>query len=217
MVGFVAVTLPPPTVDPEQVRRTVEEVLARPEYRPIQPSLLDRVWSGVLDQIGRLLGALGAQGGDLAAWILILVVLAVFVASAVWFLRGVRADPDVVDPVAGVIGRTPADWAAEAAGHEQAGRWRDALRCHYRALIVELAVAGLVEEAPGRTTGEYLAELRASLPDADPSATALTRAFEAVWYGSVPASSSDVQALHAHADEIRGHAGLRRSMVGARA
>lgn len=212
---LAAVTLPPPTVDPEQVRRTVDEVLARPEYRPSRPSLLDRVWGWVLDQLGRLLDALGAQGGNLVAWAVVLIILAVFVAVAVWFLRGVRADPDVVDPVTGAIGRTGADWAAEAAGHEHAGRWREALRCRYRGLIAELAVAGLVEEAPGRTTGEYLAELRAGLPGADPGATALTRDFEAVWYGSAPASGQDVQRLRAYADEVRRHAGLRRVAVGA--
>ncbi|MGH8904819.1 MAG: DUF4129 domain-containing protein [Egibacteraceae bacterium] len=212
---LVAVRLPPPTVDPEQVRRTVGEVLARPEYRPLRPSLLDRAWGWVLDRIGRLLDALGGTGGDLVAWAVVLAILAVFVAVTVWFLRGVRADPDVVGPVTGAIGRTPADWAAEAAAHEQAGRWREALRCRYRELIAELALAGLVEEMPGRTTGEYLAELRASLPGADPGATALTRAFEAVWYGSMPASGSDVQALRAHADEVRRHAGLRRAAAGA--
>ncbi|MGH8887134.1 MAG: DUF4129 domain-containing protein [Egibacteraceae bacterium] len=212
---LAAVELPTPTVDPEQVRRTVQEVLARPEYAPIRPSLLDRVWGWALDQVGRLLDALGGAGGSLVAWAVILVVLAVVGVVVVWFLRGVRADPDVADPVTGAIGRTAADWAAEAAGHEQAGRWREALRCRYRELIAELAVAGLVEEAPGRTTGEYLAELRTSLPDADPSATALTRAFEAVWYGRAPAFGRDVQALRAYADDVRRHAGLRRAAVGA--
>jgi Domain of unknown function (DUF4129) len=214
-VILAAPVLPAPTVDAGQVRRTVEEVLARPEYRGLRPSLLDRTWGWVLDQISRLLDTLGGGGGSLVAWAVILVVLAVFVAAAAWFLRGVRADPDVADPVTGAIGRVAADWAAEAAGHEQAGRWRDALRCRYRELIAELAAAGLVEEAPGRTTGEYLAELCVSLPDAEPSATALTRAFEAVWYGSAPASGSDVQALCISADDVRRHAGLRRDAVGA--
>lgn len=209
--------LPPPTVDAEQVKRIVGEVLARPEYRLSRPSLLDRVWGWALDQLGRLLDALGAQGGALVGWAVVLAVLAVLMAVAVWFLRGVRADPDIVDPVTGATGRTGAGWAAEASGHEQAGRWREALRCRYRELIAELAAAGLVEEVPGRTTGEYLAALRVSLPGADPSATALTRAFEAVWYGNAPASRQDVQELRAEAGEVRRHAGLRRgrSAVGA--
>lgn len=212
---LAAVPLPPPSADPEQVRRTVEEVLARPEYRPSRPSLLDRAWGWVLDHLGRLLDALGGAGGDLVAWLVVLAILAAFVAVAIWFLRGVRADPDIIDPIAGAIGRTATEWEAEAAAHEQAGRWREALRCRYRELIAELAVAGLVEEAPGRTTGEYLAGLRASLPGADPSATALTRAFEAVWYGSAPASGQDVQELRAYADQVRRRAGLRRAAIGA--
>ena len=51
--------------------------------------------------------------------------------------------------------RTAAQWRAEAAAHDAAGRWREALRCRYRALVAELAGRGLVEEIPGRTSGEY--------------------------------------------------------------
>ncbi len=178
------------------------EVLARPEYQPLRPSLLERVGGWVLEQLGRALDSLGGSSGDLLAWAVILLTLGALVAVGLWLLRTLRTDRALADPVTGQVGRGPQDWAADAEAHERAGQWRDALRCRYRELIAQLAAAGLVEEAPGRTTGEYLGQTRAAVPAASPAATSLTRAFEAVWYGNEPAGPRDVAALRADAAEV---------------
>lgn len=196
--------------DAEQVRRVVEEVLARPEYRDAAPSLLAQLRLVVLDFLGRLVAGLtGSSGGSLAG-ALVLVAAAVLVAVLVArFARAVRRDPEVEAVVSGAIGRSADDWRADAAGHERAGRWREALRAHYRALLADLAAVGLVEEVPGRTTGEYLSTIRAAVPAAATSMTTATVAFDSAWYGEERVTPEAVAAFLAHAGEVRRAAGLR--------
>lgn len=206
--------LPPPTVDPERVRQTVEEVLSRPEYAPLEPSLLERLQQWLVEQLGRVIDAVGGSAGGVIAWVVVLLGLAIVAAVAARVVRGLRPDRDVGDEAMGMTGRRAADWAADAAGHEEAGRWRDALRCRYRQLVAELAAAGLVEEAPGRTTGEYLAQIRDRLPEANANATAVTRAFEATWYGNAPVTEAEVAAFRQATDEVRRLATSRGAAVG---
>ena len=181
----------------EEVRRAVEEVLARPEYRQAASgdSLLDRLFDAVMEQLGRLLLRLAGQGGD-GSWVgsLVLAVLVVAIAVVAWrtlsrFRRGHTVDP-VVD---GPTGRPARDWGTEAAEHAAAGRYRDALRCRYRETVALLAGAGLLEEIPGRTTGEYAAELADALPSAGSAFNRLTRLFEAAWYGRRTVTAEDLQ------------------------
>ena len=49
-------------VDPDEARRTAEEILARPEYREPQPSMLDRALEAVTDFLGRGFAALTGSG-----------------------------------------------------------------------------------------------------------------------------------------------------------
>ncbi len=203
--------LPPPTVDPEHVRRAVAEVLSRPEYAPLQPSFFEQVQRWVLEQLGRALEGFGGMGGRPFAWAVILAMLAVFGAVGVWLLKSLQPDRPLAKPLTGAIGWGPDDWAADAEEHERAGRWREALRSRYRELIAQLAAAGLVEETPGRTTGEYLAAIGASVPPARGPATSLTETFEAVWYGNEPAEQARVARLRADASGVRRAAGLREA------
>jgi hypothetical protein len=125
------------------------------------------------------------------------------VAFVVWRLAG-----DVSrDPGRGVSAHTArvrpaADWRAEAERHEQAGEWRKALRCRYRALVAELAARGLLEEVPGRTAGEYRTELGDSLPSAAPSFRGATDLFEGAWYGRRPTSETDAVRFRELADRV---------------
>jgi hypothetical protein len=195
--------LPRPTRDPHQVADAVRRVLARPEYRRPGPSLYDRVRRDVLDWIARLLDGIVHAG--LAAWIVPLV--AVLVALVVWRLvRDVTRDPGRALEVSLALVRAPADWRAEAELHEQAGEWRQALRCRYRALVADLAGRGLLEEVPGRTDGEYRSELGQTLPAAAPSFRGATELFEGAWYGRRPTAAADTARFRQLADDVMGAA-----------
>jgi hypothetical protein len=135
--------------------------------------------------------------------LLILVVIALAVV-ALRYLRDRRPqhddtegeveDPDT-DALAGsvVVDRTrePRGWREEAEAHRAAGRYRDALRCRYRALVGELARRGLLHEIPGRTTGEERRELGASAPVAVPPFGEAADLFDAAWYGRLDVDAED--------------------------
>jgi hypothetical protein len=89
------------------------------------------------------------------------------------------------------VGRPPTDWQAEALAHESAGEWREALRCRYRAMVAALAARGLIDEVPGRTSGEYRAVVTRSVPGAAPDFSGATELFERAWYGGKPTGPED--------------------------
>lgn len=188
--------LPPTRVDPERVRVLVEEILARPEYEALAPNPVQRALLAVVEVAGRVLERLYAAAGELsvvgAALVALVAIVVVLLVAA--FLRGVRRERRLAAEVAGG-GRTAGEWAAEAEGHEQAQRWRDALRCRYGELIAALAQRGLIDEVPGRTAREYLAAGGAALPAARADLEAVTAAFEAAWYGRRAVTAGDVAAL----------------------
>ena len=207
----MADALPAPAVDPETVRRTVDDVLARPEYRPLEPGIVDRVLGWLSEQLGRLIELIASGGaGGIVAALVVLTGLVVVVVLVVRFLRRVRPDPGVDTPVTGQVGRGSREWLEEAAQQEAAGRWRAALRSRYRALVAELAAAGLVDEVPGRTTGEYRREGSAALPVAAAALDAATDAFERAWYGDAPVDAALVRDFAAHAEVVHDAVGRRR-------
>lgn len=214
----MAQALPDPVVDPETVRRTVDEVLAQPEYAPLEPGLVERALGWLAEQVGRLVELIARGGaGGLVAALLVLAGVVVVVVLAARFTRRLRRDPGAEAPVAGEVGRRAADWHADAAEHEAAGRWRPALRCRYRALVAELAADGLVDEVPGRTTGEYLRQACAALPAAAEPLAAATAAFDAAWYGHAAVDADAVATFRGHAEAVSAALRGRRAPVGSSA
>ncbi len=87
--------------------------------------------------------------------------------------------------------REPTHWRVEAEEHRRAGRYREAMRCRYRALVGDLARRGLIDEIPGRTTGEERTQLRQVQPDAGGPFTSAADLFDGVWYGHHAVDASD--------------------------
>jgi hypothetical protein len=196
-------TLPAPTVDGETARRTVEEVLGRPEYAGLEPGWWDRVTEGLRRAVGVIFDGLqGTGAGSALGWI-VLVALLVGAGWLVWrWARTLRGDGAAGLATAEDVGRSPAAWLDDAAAHEAAGRWRDAVRCRYRALVARLAEAGRLEEVPGRTAGEYLAAVRADHPAGAEPFAAATAVFEQAWYGAGEVTDDDVAAVRDAADAV---------------
>lgn len=181
-----------------QARRRASDILSRPEFRPKPRSLIERALDKVGELFDKIIGGVGG-GSPVLAWGAV-AVIAALLGFALWrAARALQNDLGGAGDVA-VDGRRrpPADWRAEAAAHEAAGRWRDALRCSWRAVVAELAAGGLVEEVPGRTTGEYRAGVARSLPAAAEPFSRATRLFEDAWYAAVevgPAELAQVRSL----------------------
>jgi hypothetical protein len=196
----VLADLPKPTRPPDQVNRAIDRVLARPEYQHPGPSLLERVQRDVLDWIARVLS--GVVGAGLGAWIALAVILALVVLVLWRVAGGVTRDPGQGVAVSSGRLRPAADWRAEAEAHERAGEWRQAVRARYRALVADLAGRGLLQEIPGRTSGEYRAELGDALPVAASQFAGVTELFEGAWYGGRPTGAADAAHLRDLSDRV---------------
>lgn len=205
------VDLPAPATNADQIRRITEAVLSRQEFGEAQPSLFARALRAIGDFIAQFVELVGAGGrASIIGTLVLLAVAAVFVWAVVRFTRSVQTDPARDIAVAGEIGRTAAQWRAEAAVCAGEGRWRDAVRHSYRAVLAELATAGLVDEVAGRTAGEYLAAVEADVPAAAAAFRTVTRRFEAAWYGHAPTTRDDLEAFEAAAATVAEDAGIRR-------
>jgi hypothetical protein len=189
--------LPPPTFDPESARRAADEILAGSQF-DVRRSLLQRL----LDWLGEHLpfgdadptvGVGGEAGGGVGGigWV-VFVLLALAAAYLVVrylrvgaFRRRRRREEQPDADVEVEQRRTPGEWVDEATRLEAAGRWKDGLRCRYRSLVRALVDAGVLADVPGRTTGEYRAELTGTRPDLAAPFAEATELFERAWYGDL--------------------------------
>lgn len=211
---LLRVDLPRGALDRDEVRRVTDEVLARPEYRENGEGLLGQIWGFVQELLGRVLEAVVGSGRQtFLGTAVTLVVVGLVVVLLVRFLRGVRHDPGQAPGLGDATGRAPREWLAEAEQHERAGRWREALRCRYRLLLARLAAAGLVDEVPGRTSGEYLAEALSTLPAARDDLRAVTLAFDRVWYGDQPVDGPEVARVAQAVERVDAATRARRGLA----
>ncbi|MBV8159357.1 MAG: DUF4129 domain-containing protein [Acidimicrobiia bacterium] len=134
-------------------------------------------------------------------------VVAVVVFVAWRLASGVTRDAGGPVVVSGSRARPGTEWRTEAEAHERAGEWRQAVRCRYRALVADLAGRGVLHEIPGRTAGEYRAELGDNLPVAAPPFTGATELFEGAWYGRRGTAAEDAARFRELADRVLEAAG----------
>jgi hypothetical protein len=178
--------LPPSEHDPESVRQLADEILARSRYDRPEPSIPDRILEWLGERLADLVaGLVGGGGGAVVAWAILLGFAAAIVFLLVRYgrvtLPALAAEPH--PEVMVELTRTAREWREEAARLESEGRWREGLRCRYRALVADLVRRGTIAEQAGRTTGEYVRDVAAREPDAAPAFAAATDLFEVVWYG----------------------------------
>ncbi len=195
--------LPAPSHDPERARELARKILDSKEFADPKRSILARIGDWFSDLFNRIVGSLWGHSVGIA-WI----VIALLLAGAAWLvLRYVRsATPDVThmpgSSTARAQPRTARDWLDEAAVHEANGAWRLAIRARYRALIARLGERGVVTERPGRTAGEYNADVAAHAPQASGAFRAATSTFERAWYGHEQPTEHDVAEFREHAERV---------------
>ena len=205
--GALAASVPPPTdpfgpvsQNPDDVRDAACQIVetSRVCNPPAPPSSVPRSSNG-----GSGGGALGGLLGGLL-WVLLIAVVIAIVFVAVRYFSDRRSstadlgdDEDVPDDdaLAGTViidrSREPRGWRDEADRHRAEGRFRDSIRCRYRALVGDLARRGLLDEIPGRTTGEERGQLRQSAPNAVPFFREAADVFDGAWYGHIAVSVAD--------------------------
>lgn len=173
-----------------------DSVCSPPEPEPFEPP----------DVVDTAVGSGGAgfSGGSLLV-VLLVIVLAVFVVWLVMTIlrnRGATAADDEDDDLdveldevveARVVDheRPPDRWRRAAAEHRVAGRYRDAVRCEYRALVGDLARAGFVDEIPGRTSGEERQQVADLAPSVSVDFDSAADLFDEAWFSDDPVDAAD--------------------------
>lgn len=193
-------------IDPDDARRRAAEILAGKEYRsPTKPFLqrglewLGRRLAGLLDLLN--FGGRGGAAGAVVGWIVVLAALAGLVLLIVWGVRRARRSPTGAadgaeeTTISLRVDRPADEWRAEAADHAAAGRWREALRCRYRAVVADLADRGTLDAVPGRTTGDERQQVAERVPELGATFDGVAETFDRVVYGDEPAGPADVAAL----------------------
>jgi hypothetical protein len=157
--------------------------------------------------------------------------LAVLIGVGVWLIvravmnrrprsRSDEVDEEVLEEIGDVIvdrSREPSSWREEADAHAAAGRLRDAVRCRYRALVGDLARRGLLDEIPGRTTGEERDQLVVSAPAVADRFDAAADLFDDAWYGDAPVGWADLDRFVGWENEVLASAPapqVRRALIG---
>ncbi|MGI8794416.1 MAG: DUF4129 domain-containing protein [Acidimicrobiales bacterium] len=193
--------LPPPGPSAEEIRRTIEEVLSRPEFRD-ETTLYERVVRWIQEQLLELIGLL--TGGGRAAF-LAWAVLLLAGAAVVYMIVKVVGNTSGAGPGRGAAGgasisvsaqtRSSVAWEAEAGEHAAAGRWREAIRCRWRAMVARLAERGTVEEQADRTAGDYRRQVAGASPALSAAFDDATSVFERAWYGEAEVDADEHQRL----------------------
>lgn len=200
------------TSDPEAVRAAAREILAKPEYATHELTwwrqflyYLSHPWEAVGDGLDWLFGQLAGTGpGAVVAWIFVIAFIGGLIFLIVTLTRSTSRDNAVpVGLAPSTRDRTPQEFLAEAERMEAEGRWRQAIRMRYAALLAELGLGGFIRLRPGRTTGEYLREVRANFPDASEAFDTATRVFERAWYGSGQPSERDLHQFKEAASGVK--------------
>jgi hypothetical protein len=117
---------------------------------------------------------------------LMIVVIAVQVVRRA--RRGKRGDVIASEPIASrrdddPLSRAASEWERYAAQLAASGRFREAIRAWYHAVLVTSYNTGVLHFRKGRTNWEYVATLAPSLAWR-PEMIELTRRFEQEWYGA---------------------------------
>jgi len=217
---------PVPTQDPDEVRRVADEVLGRAEFGDPGRSPLWRAIDWVLRQLDRLFGGgddgrvgfdVGQGGSGGSRWLTVVLLVAAVAAAVLvvlrsrrgsWRRRPVRRDEP---PAVEVDGHRPPDaWDELARRLEADGRWHEGLRARFGALVGRLQDAGLVDDLPGRTSGEYRREVAAALPEGAAPFADAAELFERAWYGAAPTGPDEAARFAADAERVLAAAGVHR-------
>ncbi len=179
--------LPPPEPTADEARRAAEEILSRPEFDQPEPSIFERAQDWIGERLADLVRSLTAGGaGAFVAWVVLGLLVAVVAVLVVRILGTTRRQATTAVRVDVERRRPAADWRADAERHEAAGEWKQALRCRYRALVVDLVARQVLDDVPGRTAGEYRRAVDAHAPAVAGEFAGASELFERAWYGDLP-------------------------------
>lgn len=180
----------------DEARRWARDELARAEYST-EPSLIERVWHWLVDQLGRLTD-FDAVAPPTLVPIVVVVGVALLLGVAIYLGGPVRARRRtaargsfaVFDDEA--AGSEELSAAADAAARDH--DWPLAVLMRFRAIIRDLDERGVLDDLPGMTAYEASGAAAALLPGHTRELRWAGDLFDAVCYGSAqPGPREDAQ------------------------
>jgi hypothetical protein len=180
----------------DTLRAALDSVFAGPAYRWIDrpdPLRLLRDWAFRLsDWIAAL-----REGNPLwyrALLIGLIGLLLVILGHAAWIfwqtLRGATRTDEAAAPESPISRRDARHLRADAEQAAHAGRYAEALRLGFHALVLELDAGGSVAYSSGKTPGEYAREARLSPTDRGRLSALVGSLYRHV-YGAVPCTAEE--------------------------
>ena len=189
-------------------RDRINMILSAREFRRVRgPTELELLEQRIEDWISKKLDRLFPNAPDLDQWGQIFVWIMIGLASsvlAVWLYRQSRER--ILDRPKEVLPFLPSAkswrlWLAEARDKAALGEWRDAIHLGFWAAVSRLESDGVWRPDKARTPREYLNEIPA-INESRTSFAAITKTFEAAWYGGRPASAGEFEGFVSELEKL---------------
>ncbi len=192
----------------DATRKRLDEILSAREFDRVRgPSALELFKQRVLAWIRNLLRKINPKipdVQDLGQWFVWGVIALAGAIAGVWLYRvsqqtmgtGKREILPFMPS-----GRNWREWMADARARASQGEWRDAIHFGFWAAVSRLESEGVWPPDKTRTPREYLNAIPGSNLSKEPFA-AMTRKFEASWYGSRPTTEVDFAQFAAYLERL---------------
>ncbi|MFI5709689.1 DUF4129 domain-containing protein [Kribbella sp. NPDC051620] len=203
---------PPVDVNRDEAAREAAKELAKPAYGQAGDNVISRIIGHILDWIGDLLSNLTGQSTDGRAGLAMLLGLIVLVVIVVLWRAGVlRTTRGTKGQAVFESDRPLGASAYRSQSVEEAARgdYAAAVRSRFRACVAELTERTVLDERPGRTAYEAVADAGRVVPALREPLQPAALVFTEVVYGNRP-GTPERYALVVTADEAARHVSTRQ-------
>jgi hypothetical protein len=192
----------------DATRKRLDQMLSAPEFDRVRgPTALDLLKQRIQAWIGKLLRKINPKipdVQDLGQWFVWGMIALASAIAVVWLYR--VSQQNMGTGTREILPFRPStrnwrEWLSDARARAAAGEWRDAVHFGFWAAVSRLESEGVWPPDKTRTPREYLKAIPGSSLAKEPFA-AMTRRFEASWYGSCPTTEADFAQFAAHLERL---------------
>jgi hypothetical protein len=192
----------------DATRKRLDEILSAREFDqvrgPIAPDLLKQRIQAWLGKLLRKINPKLPDVQDLGQWFVWGMIGLAAAIAGVWLYRisqqNIGSGKREVMPFM-PSARNWREWLSDARARAAIGEWRDAVHFGFWAAVSRLESEGVWRPDKTRTPREYLSAIPLSSSSKEPF-EAMTRRFEASWYGSCPTTEADFAQFAAHLERL---------------
>jgi hypothetical protein len=192
----------------DAMRKQLDHILSAREFDRVRgPSPLELLKQRIQSWIGSILKKISPKipdVQDLGQWLVWGMIALAASIGGVWLYRVSRQTME--DRTREIVPFMPSarnwrEWLADARAKAAQGDWRDAIHFGFWAGVSRLESEGVWAPDKTRTPREYLHAIPRSSSSKEPF-TAMTRVFEASWYGSRPTTAADFEQFATHLERL---------------